>query len=150
MDAGGSGRDGSGAGRGVLVASARHRALTNTVKAYAHDLRDWFEFLDERGLAWTRVRLEDVGRFVAWLRLPGTARAGNVAALPTLESVCTEATVNRKLSAISAFYEFQQRHGVDLGDLLTTWQRRGARGGSWRPRWIVAAAAGALGNSTGT
>ena len=105
----------------------------NTVKAYAHDLRDWFEFLDQRGLVWSRVRLEDVGRFVAWLRLPGTARAGNVAALPTVESVCTEATVNRKLSAISAFYEFHQRHGVDLGDLLTTWQRRGTRGGSWRP-----------------
>ena len=69
----------------------------NTVKAYAHDLRDWFEFLDQRGLVWSRVRLEDVGRFVAWLRLPGTARAGNVAALPTVESVCTEATVNRKL-----------------------------------------------------
>ena len=33
----------------------------NTVKAYAHDLRDWFEFLDERELEWTRVRLEDVG-----------------------------------------------------------------------------------------
>ena len=42
----------------------------NTVKAYAHDLRDWFEFLDQRGLGWSRVRLEDVGRFVAWLRLP--------------------------------------------------------------------------------
>ena len=50
----------------------------NTVKAYAHDLRDWFEFLDERGLEWTRVRLEDVGRFVAWLRLPAPARAGNI------------------------------------------------------------------------
>jgi integrase/recombinase XerD len=105
----------------------------NTVKAYAHDLRDWVEFLDQHGLDWSQVRLEDVGRFVAWLRLPATARAGNVAALPTLESVCTEATVNRKLSAISAFYEFHQRHGVDLGDLLTTWQRRGTRGGSWRP-----------------
>ena len=70
----------------------------NTVKAYAHDLRDWFEFLDQRGLVWSRVRLEDVGRFVAWLRLPAAARAGNVAALPTAESVCSEATVNRKLS----------------------------------------------------
>ena len=59
----------------------------NTVKAYAHDLRDWFEFLDQRGLVWSRVRLEDVGRFVAWLRLPAAARAGNVAALPTVESV---------------------------------------------------------------
>jgi integrase/recombinase XerD len=105
----------------------------NTIKAYAHDLRDWFEFLDQHGLGWSRVRLEDVGRFVAWLRLPATARAGNVAALPTAESVCSEATVNRKLSAISAFYEFHQRHGVDLGDLLTTWQRRGTHGGSWRP-----------------
>ena len=82
----------------------------NTVKAYAHDLRDWFEFLDQRGLLWSQVRLEDVGRFVAWLRLPAPARAGNVAALPTVDSVCTEATVNRKLSAISAFYEFHQRH----------------------------------------
>jgi integrase/recombinase XerD len=70
----------------------------NTVKAYAHDLRDWFEFLDQRGLVWSRVRLEDVGRFVAWLRLPVMARAGNVAALPTAEAVCSEATVNRKLS----------------------------------------------------
>ena len=42
----------------------------NTVKAYAHDLRDWFEFLDQRGVVWSRVRLEDMGRFVAWLRLP--------------------------------------------------------------------------------
>jgi integrase/recombinase XerD len=105
----------------------------NTVKAYAHDLRDWFEFLDQRGLVWSRVRLEDVGRFVAWLRLPVMARAGNVAALPTAEAVCSEATVNRKLSAVSAFYEFHQRHGVDLGDLLTTWRRRGTHRGSWRP-----------------
>ncbi len=105
----------------------------NTVKAYAHDLRDWFEFLDRSGLVWSRVRLEEVGRFVAWLRLPAAGRVGNVSALPTAESMCSEATVNRKLSAISAFYEFHQRHGVDLGDLLTTWQRRKGHGGSWRP-----------------
>ena len=105
----------------------------NTVKAYAHDLRDWFEFLDRGGLVWSRVRLEEVGRFVAWLRLPAAGRVGNVSALPTAESMCSEATVNRKLSAISAFYEFHQRHGVDLGDLLTTWQRRKGQGGSWRP-----------------
>src|ERR1700694_5747262 len=117
----------------------------NTVKAYAPDLRDWFEFLDQRGAVWSRaragdggpvparVRLDDVGRFVAWLRLPESARVGNVAVLPTADSVCSGATVNRKLSAISAFYEFHQRHGVDLGDLLTTWQRRKTQGGSWRP-----------------
>ena len=33
----------------------------NTVKAYAHDLKDWFVFLDTRGLDWREVRLEDLG-----------------------------------------------------------------------------------------
>src|SRR6266702_6338399 len=42
----------------------------NTVKAYAHDLKDWLVFLDQRGLDWREVRLEDLGEFVAWLRLP--------------------------------------------------------------------------------
>ncbi len=45
----------------------------NTVKAYAHDLKDWFSFLGIRGLDWREVRLEDVGEFVAWLRLPPLA-----------------------------------------------------------------------------
>jgi len=107
----------------------------NTVRAYGHDLRDWYEFCDRSGLVWSGVRLEDVGRFVAWLRLaPGARNEPNVVAVPTSEPAgCSEATVSRKLSAVSAFYEFHQRHGVDLGDLLTTWQRRGSGGGSWRP-----------------
>ncbi|WP_285488075.1 site-specific integrase [Amycolatopsis taiwanensis] len=54
----------------------------NTVRAYAHDLRDYFEFLQCRGLQWDRVSLEDLGRFVTWLRLPGEARDGRVATLP--------------------------------------------------------------------
>ena len=104
----------------------------NTVKAYAHDLRDFFEFLGQAGLGWDSVRLEDVGRFVAWLRLPPSVRQEKVAALPGLGGYCTAATVNRKLSAVSAFFEFHHRHGRSPGDLLATWRPR-ARGGSWRP-----------------
>ena len=37
----------------------------NTVKAYAHDLKDYWEFLGFRGLDWREARLEDVGEFVA-------------------------------------------------------------------------------------
>ena len=55
----------------------------NTVKAYAHDLKDWFVFLDRRGLDWREVRLEDLGEFVAWLRLPPAGRTGTVALLPS-------------------------------------------------------------------
>lgn len=54
----------------------------NTVKAYAHDLRAYFEFLAQVGVVWSAVRLEDLGRFVAWLRLPMVARVGGVTALP--------------------------------------------------------------------
>jgi site-specific recombinase XerD len=104
----------------------------NTVRAYAHDLRDYFEFLESRKLQWDRMALEDLGRFVTWLRLPGEARDGRVAVLPWVDPDVCMATVNRKLSALASFYEFHQRHGVDLGELLTRW-RPGRRGGSWKP-----------------
>ena len=57
----------------------------NTVKAYAHDLKDWFGFLADRRLDWREVGLDDVGEFVAWLRLPLQARYGRVAVLPSVE-----------------------------------------------------------------
>ena len=48
----------------------------NTVKAYAHDLKDYFVFLGHHGVDWREARPEDVGEFVAWLRLPQAGRAG--------------------------------------------------------------------------
>jgi hypothetical protein len=57
----------------------------NTVKAYAHDLRDYFVFLRSRSVEWADVSLEDLGRFVEWLRLAGEARGGRVALLPWAE-----------------------------------------------------------------
>jgi integrase/recombinase XerD len=105
----------------------------NTVKAYAHDLKDWFVFLTGQGLDWREVRLEDVARFVAWLRRPVAARDGSIAVLPSVEHHCGESTVNRKLSALSAFYQYASRSGVDLGELLVTWQPAGRRGAAWKP-----------------
>jgi len=82
---------------------------------------------------WRQVRLEDIGEFVAWLRLPPAGREGEVAVLPSVESHVGAATINRKLSALAAFYQHQARHGVDLGQLLTTWQLPGRRRGGWKP-----------------
>ena len=48
----------------------------NTVRAYAHDMKDFWEFLGCRGLDWREARLEDVGEFVAWLQLPRRAGPG--------------------------------------------------------------------------
>jgi integrase/recombinase XerD len=92
----------------------------NTVKAYAHDLKDWFTFLGWRGLDWRSVTLEDVAGFVAWLRLPPEARDGRVQVLPTVGHHCAESSVNRKLAALTSFCEFHARHGVPLAGLLVT------------------------------
>ena len=53
----------------------------NTVKSYAHDLKDWFCYLSVRDVAWDEVVLKDVGSFVAWLRLPPQGWDGTVAVL---------------------------------------------------------------------
>lgn len=103
----------------------------NTVKAYAHDLKDFFVFLGHHGVDWREVKLEDVGEFVAWLRLPPAGRTGQVAVLPSIAPQVGASTINRKLSAVSSFYAHQVRHGVDLGDLLVTWLVPGRSG--WKP-----------------
>jgi len=84
-----------------------------------------------RSLDWREVRLEDVGEFVAWLRLPPAGRAGKALVLPSVDAQVGAATVNRKLSAVSSFYQHQTRHGVDVGELLVVW-KPGGRGG-WNP-----------------
>ena len=48
----------------------------NTVRAYAHDLRDFLAFLDSREITWDAVVLEDLGKFVAWLQLSGGVSDG--------------------------------------------------------------------------
>jgi site-specific recombinase XerD len=99
----------------------------NTVRAYAHDLKDYFVFLGYRGMDWREVRLEDVGEFVAWLRLPPAGRAGQVAVLPSIEPHVGAGTINRKLAAVSSFYQHQARHGVQLGELVVSWTGPGGR-----------------------
>jgi len=92
----------------------------NTVKAYAHDLKDWFAFLNRHGLDWRAVTVEDVAGYVAWLRLPPAARDGRVVVLATVEHHCAASSVNRKLAALTSFCEFHARHGERLGGLLVT------------------------------
>ena len=100
----------------------------NTVRAYAHGLRLWFEFLGARRLVWDSVGIEDVSRFVAWLRAP----ADNVIVFDDTAAVRSAATVNRHLAALFGFYDFHARSGgVGVAAELVAW-RRGSRG-SYKP-----------------
>ncbi|HEY0691422.1 MAG TPA: site-specific integrase [Kribbella sp.] len=74
-----------------------------TVRSYAFDLRDFVEFLNQAGVAWDEVRLEDLGWFVNWLRLSPAERGGNITRLPRAVDHCSASTINRKLSAVGWF-----------------------------------------------
>src|SRR6266700_4563107 len=97
----------------------------NTVKAYAHDMKDWFAYLAGHGLDWRAVTADDVAGFVAWLRLPPAARCGAGAVLPTVAHHCAASSVNRKLAALASFCEFHARRGVPLAGLLAVMQPAG-------------------------
>lgn len=99
----------------------------NTVRAYAHGLRLWFEFLERRELAWDAAGIEDVSRFVAWLRAP----ADNVIVLDDTAGLRSAATVNRHLAALFGFYDFHARSGVGLAADLVAWRR--VSRGSYKP-----------------
>jgi integrase/recombinase XerD len=117
----------------------------NTVRSYAYDLRDFFEYLRAREVGWAAVTLEVAAGFKPWLRLPVAARRGAVSALPSVEARCCESTINRKLAAVLSFYEFHRRHGVDVGLRLeegrrparlsrTAWRPFLAHASGWRPQ----------------
>jgi len=103
---------------------SRIERAPTTVRAYAHDLRLFWEFLESRQLPWDSVSLEQLGEFTAWLRAP----AENVVVLETGRAARSPATVNRILTAVFGFFEFHARHGVGVAKALVD-ERRIARGG---------------------
>lgn len=99
----------------------------NTVRAYAHSLALWLEFLRLRDVAWCSAGVEDVARFVTWLRAP----AENVIVLDASATRRSESTVNRHLAAVFGFYDFHARNGVVLAESLVAWRR--VPRGSFKP-----------------
>lgn len=99
----------------------------NTVRAYAHGLRWWWEFLALREVGWQAATLEDVAEFVRWLRMP----AGNVVVMHPDAARRSEATVNRHLAAVFGCYDFHARSGVTLAASLVAW--RSVPRGSYKP-----------------
>jgi integrase/recombinase XerD len=75
----------------------------NTVRAYAHHLRLFYEFLSDRQLAWRQVVLNDLASFVGWLRQSSSS---------AYRQRC-DATINVILAAVGSLYEYQDRLGVE-------------------------------------
>lgn len=99
----------------------------NTVRAYAHDLKLFFEFLNEVAVEWSDVELDDVVNFVAWLR---NANGDNVVALRPVRAR-GPSTINRALVTVERFYDYQGRAGRShaLGSALRDGGKRVAKQG---------------------
>src|SRR6476620_2330572 len=61
------------------------RRSPNTVRGYAHDLADFFDWLDQRQCDFRFLSLEHLADFFEWLRRPPAARMRGVFVLPNGE-----------------------------------------------------------------
>ena len=79
----------------------------NTLRAYAHHLKLFWDYLAWAKLAWTDVGLVQLARFMAWLR----RHDPDVVPLGEAPIRRRESTINTILAAINSFYEFHERLG---------------------------------------
>jgi len=79
----------------------------NTLRSYAAALRLYWEFLSQEQFDWQRITLDDLSRFVLWLKLP----FGSLKVLPAhlVEQARSNRTINHTLTVIRGFYDYQWR-----------------------------------------
>jgi hypothetical protein len=87
----------------------------NTVKSYARALALWWEFLAVYELAWDAVMVEDLGRFLGWLR---TGDSPALVSIERRQARFSEGTIALRLQAVCSFYRFQHLTGVDAASRL--------------------------------
>jgi len=87
----------------------------NTVKSYARALALWWQFLDAYELAWDAVTIEDLGRFLGWLRSGDEPGLASIERRPARFS---EGTVALRLQAVCSLYRYHHFNGVETASRL--------------------------------
>ncbi len=84
------------------VGSARQ-----TLRSYAYSLKHYWEYLTQQHLNWQQVTLDDLSRFVLWLKLP----SGSLKVLPAhpVEQARSNRTINHTLTVVRSFYDYHWR-----------------------------------------
>jgi integrase/recombinase XerD len=84
------------------IGSARH-----TLRSYATALRLYWEFLLQEQLDWQHITLDDLSRFVLWLKLP----SGSFKVVPAhpVEQARSNRTINHTLTVVRGFYDYHWR-----------------------------------------
>ena len=73
----------------------------NTVRATAHHLKLFWEYLRDERLDWKGIDLAHLAAFISWLRHP----KGGIISLKVSKAERTNATIDQILTAIHVFYE---------------------------------------------
>jgi len=84
------------------VGSARE-----TLRSYAYSLKHYWEYLTQQQLDWQQVTLDDLSRFVLWLKLP----SGSLKVLPAhpVPQARSNRTINHTLTVVRSFYDYHWR-----------------------------------------
>lgn len=105
------------------IGSARH-----TLRSYATMLRLYWEFLTQEQLDWQQVTLDDLSRFVLWLKLP--TKSLKVLPAHPVPQARSNRTVNHALTALTGFYDYHWRMetvSTNMMDKTTTFLPARAR-----------------------
>ena len=94
----------------------------NTLRSYAHMLKLYFEYVQQRGLDYRKPTVDDIGLFVHWLKLP----SGSMKVLPSqsVPQARANRTINHALTVISGLYDYLWRIddvATRLADTTTTY-----------------------------
>src|SRR2546429_4176113 len=78
-----------------------------TLRSYAYSLRHYWEYLTQQHLDWQQVTLDDLSRFVLWLKLP----SGSLKVLPVhpVPQARSSRTINHALTVVWSFYDYHWR-----------------------------------------
>jgi integrase/recombinase XerC len=98
------GWDGAGAANAFLAHLSARAFSPATIRAYAFDLVNFARFLTGQGLGLAAVSPADVFAWVDWQAARRDRGGGNVVALRRLGAAAS--TVNRRVAAVRAFFEY--------------------------------------------
>jgi integrase/recombinase XerD len=94
----------------------------NTLRSYATALRLYWQYLEQEQLDWQQITLDDLARFVLWLKVP----SGSLKVLPAypVEQARSNRTINHTLTVVRSFYDYQWRReevSANMKDKTTTY-----------------------------
>lgn len=102
----------------------------NTIRTYAHHLKIYWEYLDNKMLSWKEVAIDTIAHFVATLN--GLIE-GNVVRLALEQAKRCERTTNQIVIAVASFYQYHHHAGNVKEKAFHHWKKAFYTNYSFKP-----------------